>query len=258
MTTTAAKLWFGTAVLATVAFIAYGFGSDWDWFGAVVLGNLVLLSLLLGILANVVREGTVAVDATEGRAPFALPAAWPALGAVGAGCIGIGLAGRNALLWVGVGVLAVVLGEWLVQGWAERATADPAYNRELRHRIMLPVEIPVTAALIVGGVLITLSRVFLAVSVNGSRAIAIAVASVILALAFVIAYRPKVSTSLVGGLLAVGAVALLAAGIVGGVAGEREFHDKSGEVEHQSDTTGGDETGSPETDSTSTTEAGGH
>jgi hypothetical protein len=232
MTTTAAKLWLGTAALATVAFIAYGFGSDWDWFGAVVLGNLALLALLLGILANVVREGTAAADATDGRAPFALPAAWPALGAVGAGCIGIGL--------------------------AERATADPAYNRELRHRIMLPVEIPVTAALVVGGVLITLSRVFLAVSVNGSRVIAIAVAVVILSLAFLIAYRPKVSSSLVGGLLAIGAVALLAAGIVGGVAGEREFHDKSGEVEHGSTETGSDETGSPDTDGTSTTEAGGH
>ena len=86
---------------------------------------------------------------------------------------------------------------------------------------MSPVEIPAIGALVIGGFLLSLSRVLLAVPENGSRVIAIAVAAAILLLAFLIAYRPKVGSSVLATLLALGAVALIAAGIAGGVAGER-------------------------------------
>jgi hypothetical protein len=189
-----------------------------------ILGSLSACALLLGLLASAIHDGDVA----EGTAPdvavrSALPAGWPALTAVGGGVAIVGLAGRNALLYAGLGILGIVFLEWMVQGWAERSTGDPHYNAELRSRIMSPVEIPLIAVLVIGTFLLSLSRVLLAVSENGSRIVAIAVATVILLVAFLIAYRPHIGSSVLAGLLAAGAVALIAFGIVGGVSGEREM-----------------------------------
>lgn len=226
MISTAAKLWFAVAGLAAVAFGAYEIASHGDWFGSFVLGTVVIVALLLGVLGSAVHDGDIAAadtSAAEVQARSALPAPWPALLAVGAGVGAIGLAGKNALLWVGFGIAVVVLAEWMVQSWAERASADPAYNTSLRHRIMSPFEIPVLAALIIGGFLVALSRVLLALPKTGSTVLAIVLAALILAIATLVTSRPRVGSSVLAGLLAVGAVALIAGGIAGGVAGERDF-----------------------------------
>jgi len=222
VTTTASKFWFAVAGLAFASVFVYaGFGEG-EWYGSAVLGSLAIVACFLGVLAVAVRDGDRAdTDGAELVARHSLPAAWPPLLAVGGAVAIIGLAGKNALLWVGVGIIGVVFAEWMVQGWAERATGDPAFNKALRSRIMSPVEIPAIGALVIGGFLLSLSRVLLAVPENGSRVIAIAVAAAILLLAFLIAYRPKVGSSVLATLLALGAVALIAAGIAGGVAGER-------------------------------------
>ena len=224
MATTAGKFWYAVAGLAFFGTFVYGFAAGGEWVGSMILGSLSACALLLGLLASAIHDGDVA----EGTAPdvtarSALPAGWPALTAVGAGVAIVGLAGRNALLYAGIGILGIVFLEWMVQGWAERSTGDPQYNAELRSRIMSPIEIPLIAVLVIGTFLISLSRVLLSVSENGSRVIAIAVATVILLVAFLIAYRPHIGSSVLAGLLAVGAVALIAFGIVGGVSGEREM-----------------------------------
>lgn len=222
MTTTASKFWFAIAGLAFVSvFIYAGFGKG-EWYGSAILGTLAIVSCFLGTVAVAVRDGDQEpLEGAEIVARNSLPAAWPALAAVGGGVAIIGLAGKNALLWVGIGIIGVVFAEWMVQGWAERATADPEFNRTLRNRLMSPVEIPLIGVLVIGGFLLSVSRVLLAVPENGSRVIAIAVAAAILLIAFLIAYRPKVGSNVLAALLAIGAVALIAAGIAGGVAGER-------------------------------------
>jgi plastocyanin len=70
----------------------------------------------------------------------------------------------------------------------------------------------------------------LAVSKIGSTVVAIVVASVILGVAFLITSRPKLSSSLLTAVVAIGAIGLLGGGIVGAVAGEREFeaHEEEG------------------------------
>jgi hypothetical protein len=230
VSTTASKLWFAVATLAFLSVIPYAYWGDGEWYGSAILGSVAIVACFLGVVAVIVRDGDrVDLDGADLAARHSLPAPWPALLAVGGAVSIIGLAGKNPLLWVGVGIVGVVLAEWLVQGWAERATADPAYNRSLRHRIMLPFEIPAVGLLVIGGFLISLSRVLLAVSVNGSRVIAMVLAAAILAIAFLIAYRPKIGSSVLAVLLAVGAVALIAAGIAGGIAGERE-------IEHETST----------------------
>jgi hypothetical protein len=106
MTTTAAKFWFAVAGLAFVGGILYAAAGGGEWYGSAVLGSLVVASGLLGVLGVAVRDGDVDVTADEVvRVRHALPAGWPALGAVGAGVAVVGLAGHDALLWVGVGVL---------------------------------------------------------------------------------------------------------------------------------------------------------
>ena len=41
----------------------------------------------------------------------------------------------------------VVLLEWMVSAWADRASGDEAANRRIRNRIMYPLEIPVFGAI---------------------------------------------------------------------------------------------------------------
>ena len=224
MTTTAGKLWYAVAALAFVGMVVYGFAAGGEWYGSFILGAVSMSALLLGILGSALHDGDVTAGTTpDVRVRAALPAAWPALSAVGAGVAAVGLAGGNALFYAGLGILAVVFIEWMVQGWAERSTADPAYNAELRSRIMSPIEIPLIAVIVIGGFLISLSRVLLAISATGAQVVAIAVATVILLIAFLIAYRPQVGSSVLAGLLVAGAVALIASGIAGGVAGERDI-----------------------------------
>ena len=264
MTTTAGKLWYAVAGLAFFAVLLYGYPAGGEWFGSFVLGSLAVTAGLLGFLASAIRDGDVAAGtAPDVHHRAALPAGWPALAAVGAGVAVIGLAGGNALLYVGLGILGAVFLEWMVQGWAERATGDPQYNSELRSRMMSPIEIPLIAVIIIATFLLSLSRVLLALPENGARVVAIAVATVILLVAFLIAYRPRIGSSVLAALLAASAVALIAAGIAGGIAGEHEEEEKveahtpSGNGQGTTTTTGASTTGGstvtqPGSDSNST------
>lgn len=248
MTTAAAKFWYAVAGLSAVAAVVYNVAADNDWFGTFVLGSIAVTALLLGILATSIQDGTVAVTVAPEAPVRTSPAAgWPALAAVGGAVSIIGLAGRNALLYVGFGILAFVFVEWLVQAWAERATGDPAYNRDLRHRIMSPLEIPLLAALVIGVFLISASRVLLALPKDASVVFAGVLAVVILAVASLLAARPRISSSIVAGVLALGAVALIAGGIAGGVAGERKVEKHHAEGAESSSGTEGTTTTSTTT-----------
>jgi len=226
--TTGAKLWFAIAAAALAGMVAYfvatGRGEDG---GTMVLGSIAAACVLLGVASLVSRDGDVTVDADAAvedvRIRSSLPAYWPALGAVGAGVAIIGLAAGGLLLYVGLGIIGIVLAEWMVQSWAERSTADPAYNQALRNRIMFPFEVPVLGIAGLALVMITFSRVLLAVSKTGSTVVAIVVAAVILAAGSVVATRPKIPSGALTWVVAIGAVALLAAGVAGGIAGEREI-----------------------------------
>jgi plastocyanin len=241
---TGAKFWFGVAGLGLVAIAAYLIGTDNEPFGLLVLLALVVAATILGTLHVTVGDGNVPAAAAEAEAAAAttaarsqLPAPWPALGALGAGVTAIGAAGSNALFYVGLGILAVTLFEWMVQGWAERATGDRAYNAALRSRLMSPIEVPVIALLVAGVVLLAFSRVLLALPKTGSTVIALVVAAAILGLATLVATRPRIGSSLVSAVVVVGAVALLGGGIVGAVAGEREF-EEHGDESHATEEAG--------------------
>ncbi len=233
MITVGGKLWLGVAAFAVAALVAWQAFSGGEERGALVLLGLASAALVIGTLLVWVRDGDVAIgsgDEEGTAAPAAgtsgpLPAPWPAIGALGVAVTVVGLAAGGALLYVGFGIVAIAVVEWMVQGWAERATPDPDENTALRNRIMYPIEIPVLGLIIVGLVLLAFSRVLLALPKEGSTVAAIAVATTILLVAVVVAARPRISSTVLTVVLVLGAVALLGGGVVGAVAGERDIEE---------------------------------
>jgi plastocyanin len=234
---TGSKLWYGLSAFAVAACIAYFAVSSGEEYGSVVLASLAMAAFTLGLLSSFLRDGDVeqtAATDVAGPAGTVQPAAlWPALGALGVGVAIVGLATGGLLFYVGVAIALAAGIEWAIQAWAERITPDQAANQRLRNRLMYPIEIPVVAALLVGGVIIAFSRVMLALPRTGSTVVAIVVAASILAVAFLLTSRPRLSSSVLTGVAVVGAVVLLGGGIVGAVAGEREFehHEEESEGE---------------------------
>ncbi len=152
----------------------------------------------------------------------------PILGAFGAGVIVVGLVTHAAIFVAGLILVGVAMFEWMIAAWADRATGDPAVNRELRNRVMLPYEIPFLAATGIAVLVLAFSRVLLAVSELQAVWVATAVATIILLVAIAFAVVPNVSKSVVAGVVALLAIGVLAAGIVSAAVGEREF-------EHEAD-----------------------
>lgn len=153
----------------------------------------------------------------------------PALGAFSLVLLMIGLAtDAVGLAYAGVAVAVSVAFVWTLRTWAERATGDSTINAELYHRFVDPLRTPVIAIVCVAFVVIGLSRLLLAVSKTGSVVVFGIVALSFFGIATLLALRPGSSRAITIGLVVVGALAVLAAGIVGIVQGERE-------IEHHGD-----------------------
>jgi len=238
MITTAGKLWFAVTVFGLLAAEVYFLATGGEDGGAITLLFIAAGAAVIGGASVYPRDGDAAVSGEGAREPVvvrsALPAPWPVLVAVGGGLTIVGIASGGLLVYAGLGIIGIALAEWMVQSWAERATGDGAYNRALRNRIMYPLEVPALGLLGVGFVILTFSRVLLAApDKNVSTFIAITVATLITIGAFVIAYRPKISSSAVAWILAAAAVVMLGAGVVAGVIGERSTEEHHAEESSQ-------------------------
>ena len=252
MITTASKFFYGLAGLLVLAAIAYGYstgggnvgpvslgykGAVGDLVGYVILMGGAVVAAFLGFTTTAFRdadpEAIADVAGADAPPPATNPATsyWPIVGAFGVGLTVIGVVLNNVFFVAGLIALGAVAIEWTIQNWSEQATGDPAVNREIRNRIMFPLEVPVAAALIVGVVIVGYSRVFLTVSKDGAVWIALAIAAIIFIVGTVLSTRDRVRTDVVAGLLAVAAVVTIGLGIVSAVSGEREFHDLSEEHE---------------------------
>ncbi|HEX7097077.1 MAG TPA: hypothetical protein VF183_14415, partial [Acidimicrobiales bacterium] len=159
---------------------------------------------------------------------------WPLGAAFGAAVLVIGLVLHTAVFITGLAILGVVAIEWTMQAWADRATGDPEINRQLRDRIMQPIEVPVAALIAIIGLPLAASRVFLAVSSFGAVWVASGIAAVIFITAVVIATRPRLSKNVIAGLVLLIGVAIITAGIVSAAVGQRDFeHHGAGEHTEQ-------------------------
>ena len=242
MFTTGSKLFFGYAALALGAALVFAIGSDQSWLFAVfVLVSLAAATAFLGVIVVAFRDGetdAVAVEAvsaadaegTAGHAAGVAPAPWPLMAAFGLGLIAVGVVTDSRYFVGGIIVLVAAIIEWMVAAWADRASADPEYNRSLRARFMHPIEFPLTGLLVAGLVIYGFSRVMLAISRNGSFYAFTGIGVLVLGAGVLVALRPQLGRRVVGAILALGAAGMLAAGIVSAVNGERNFDEQRAEA----------------------------
>lgn len=244
MFTTGAKWFFGVTGFALLAALVYGIGSDGGLLGVFTLGlkgaagevagltvlvSLAAASTLIGGAVLAFRDADADVikaalgtDVVPAASPPG-PSYWPVIAAFGTSLVVLGLVVGAGLAAVGLFVVGAALIEWMVQAWADRATGDPEANRQIRNRIMYPLEVPLAGAVAIGSVIFLLSRVLLALPKAGSNVVAVAVALAVLAVGFAVAARPKITRGLITAVLVAGALAVLAAGVVAAAQGEREF-----------------------------------
>jgi hypothetical protein len=254
MFTTGSKWFFGLGVVSFVLAAAYGWSTGGDRLGPVTagywgavgdhLGYTLLVSTglaatLLGITSLMTRDASPAALAelagTDEAPPVVAPAHlayWPVVGAFGATLVVLGLAISNVLFMVGCFILLAVVVEWMVLAWSDRATGDPETNRQVRRRIMAPFEVPLAGFLIVGVVVLAISRLFLTASSLGAVTAATILGLVILGLGVLFATKPTLSPNLIAGVLTVAALGVVTLGVVSAARGERtiEHHeDEHGE-----------------------------
>jgi hypothetical protein len=254
MLTTGSKYFFGLAAASLGAALAYGYGTGGGALGVPTLGFyggagehvgfVVLLfaaaaTLFLGGVVIATRDADADQVVAYGRfdgLPVVPPAQgrsyWPAVGALGAAIGLVGLVVNTQLFLLGVVIAEITLFEWMVRAWSERSTGDPEANRKIRNRLMYPIEVPLFGAFGVFFLVLSVSRILLALSKNGSAIAANVVAVVILGTATVIALAPKAGRAVLAVVCTLGAVGVLAGGIVAAAHGERKFGGEEHEVHY--------------------------
>ena len=250
MLTKGTKFWLGLCLAAMVAaaFAGYTTGGDetgpltLGWKGAVgnhiVYGTLMMMSAASGLLAmfaSAFRDAdtdAVAQLLDSGEVPDAQinvgPSLWPVLGAAGFAVMMLGLVLHPAVFVAGLLIVAAMGIEWTMTNWSEKLTGDPVHNREMRENLLRPIEIPLLSLVGIGVLVLAVSRILLASSVNGAVIVATVVGVGIFALAFFISARPAIPRGVLQSILALGFVAIIVGGIVAAANGEREFHQKGG------------------------------
>ncbi len=216
--------------------------------GYTLLVAIGLVTALLGVLNVTIRDGDAEEAALAVGVDHALTVStprtqsfWGPLAAFGVACMVVGLAVSQAFFILGIVILSVVALEWLVLAWSDRATGDDEVNSTIRNRIIGPLEIPMLSLLGIAVVVIGISRVLLAVSEVGSTVVASLVAAFVFFAAVAMA-KSDAPRSIISGVVAIGAVAVLAGGIAGAVVGEREIvhHHEDDSGTHSEDGTEGE------------------
>lgn len=232
MFTTGSKFFLGATVVSVVAAVVYGAsnGGGAGWLGTVGLLSAAFAFALLFAVNYLTRDSNVrATDPAVELCPAAQPPAgrsmWPLIGALGLGLLVVGAETKPIVFKAGVIALFAVAVEWMVQGWSERASADPAYNARIRRRILHPLELPVIGAVGLAVIIYSFSRIMLFLSKEDGPFGFIAVGAVVLTFGFLFAYRRGVKKGVIIGICAVGAIGLVTAGVAAAVDGQREIHE---------------------------------
>lgn len=223
MFTTGSKYYLGLTGLGVVATVMYMIFVNPSDLGSVALVGMVAGTSLIGGLLLFTRDSTVEEPAAAlaAAADPTTPAVWPVVAALGVALVLVGVATVPAVFMVGVVVLVLGLAEWMVVDWADRASADGAFNRFVRERALQPIELPVFAAVGAGVFAFSFSRIMLAIDKVGGAYLFIVFAAGILAVGFLIAFKPGFRGKIATLVSAVAAVGVIGAGIVGATSGER-------------------------------------
>lgn len=224
---------FRFLVAATLAAIAaaivYGVGVE----GTLGTVGLISVAVAFGTVAGIVlytRDADVSAmnssaltESPAARRP-PRPSMWPIVSGLGGVLVAIGLVTYPVVFIFGVVALLAAVIEWMVAAWSERASGDDGYNVGVRERIANPAEFPVLAALVGAVVIYSFSRIMLFLSKSGGPVVFGAVAATLLAVGFLLAYRPTITASARSAVAGVALVGLVAGGVAAALAGERQIH----------------------------------
>lgn len=207
-------------------------GSVGEHSGYVIFLIVAAVSFLFAFLLAAFGDAdpkSVAEISEDGELPPAqaptAPSYWPVIIAFGLGITIIGIATSAAVMGIGLVFVGVAMLEWAISAWTDRISADPAVNKTVRNRLLWPLEVPVVGAAGMAVLVIGLWRVFLAVSKFSALWVATGIAAAVFLAAVVFAMAPKVGKSVVAAVLTVGAIGIIAAGIIAAAAGSRDFHE---------------------------------
>jgi hypothetical protein len=248
MITSGSKWFFGLAFTTFVLAIAYGWttggngfgpltfgykGAVGDHFGYSLLMAAGVVAFFLGCVATAVRDAeaeSLAQLAGTENVPSVTPAGtsyWPPLAAFGVALVVIGLVSEALVFVMGLIVLGIVLVEWTVQTWADHATGDPETNRQIRNRLMNPIEFPVAGVLVLALLALSFSRLFLALSADQTVLAGVVLTAIIVGGGFLVASRPRLSPNVIVAALVAAAVIVLALGIGGALHGSRDAEEET-------------------------------
>ncbi len=228
MFTTGSKFLIGASVLAAISAIAYGVAQDGVMGTVGLISAAIALAFLAGINiytrdCNIWDDEISSVETAPSAARPPANSIWPMAFALGGAVLTVGLVTYQAVFIIGVVLLLAAGAEWTAEAWAERASADAAYNAEVRSRIANPLEFPLAAAIGIGIIVYAFSRIMLWLS-KTNTVVAFAVLGIlIISVAFLIAYRPGLKSRAAVGVMAVAVLALVAGGAAAGLDGEREI-----------------------------------
>ena len=237
MLTTGSKLYFGLATAAGLVLAVLGWATHWNLQATLGAGCALLVFLFLGGVTLYVRDDLATAPAeepTEAETPMPRHATWAVTAAFGAALAAVGLPIDNRLFVAGLVVIGLSAVEWAVQSWADRASADPVYNEQVRGRLMHPLEFPIAGALAFGVVVLGFSRVMVALSKDGAIIAFAVIGAVVMGIAVLMGTRPHLTRRIVGGVLSVSALVLLAGGIAGINHGFRPFEEHENACESDS------------------------
>lgn len=173
--------------------------------------------------ADVSARDSAAVETSAAARRAPRPSAWPAVGALGAVLVVVGLVTYQPVFVIGLVAIAAAGAEWTVLAWSERASASDSFNAEARSRLSHAIEFPVLGGLLAIVIGYAFSRIFLFVSKSGGPLVLGIAAVLILAAGFLFAARPTKGAA-VYGVAGIALVALVAGGAFTALRGERESH----------------------------------
>ena len=221
MFSTGFKYFFGVTVLSAVALIMSVALFEKLALVGVAISFLIAVGALLAGLASFTGDGTTR-DANTSTAELVTASLWPLVTAVGVVFLALGLVTSSIVFFGGIVVLLAALSEWMVQAWSERASTDSSHNTAARKRLLNPIEFPVLAAVGLGVVIFSFSRIMLTVNKSTGAVLFIVAGALVLVAGTLFAIKPNMNRSVGAAVCVLGALAIVAGGVASAVSGERE------------------------------------
>lgn len=219
MLTQGTKLFGGLSAAALIGLLVYGFTRNFTDIGGIslwfLLGVLVLFTGVSALThdANISAMDDAAVRTAPNTLAPASPSMWPVVAAAGGALVTVGVVTDKRYFIAGIIVVAVALFEWTVAAWADRASADTAFNGAVRAKLLNPLEFPFGAALGLGVLVFSFSRLMLTSNSNVAPVFFGLFGAVILFGGLVIALMPNLRKGAVVGVLSVASLGVAGVGV---------------------------------------------